>query len=290
MVKNLNVIKIDSLDMLISEMEKKQDTFYFRGMASKDWKIKSSVDRMLERIKSSNSNALLSEQRQNVFLEFKAQSLFVKNNEAELKKVLNVAPSDNFLIDENNFIQMQVILQHYGYPTRLTDWTKNWIKALFFCLEDTSQSSDFSLWCIERDCIPTINDAINNEKYLYPSALDDKNNLIKFYQRLREGVYLIDIPIFNRIKVQEGILLVSGHADYMIFEDHIINSEWLNDTNVIKYEISAKLRTQVQQLLIKEGITHNLLYPVDFLDQKITLDNQKIEQFMNKLYIKDFDI
>lgn len=290
MVKNLNEININSLDMLISEMQKKQDTFYFRGMASKDWKIKSSVDRMLEKIKSSNSNDLLSEQHQNVFLEFKAQSLFVKNNKAELKKILNVAPSDNFLIDENNFIQMQVILQHYGYPTRLTDWTKNWIKALFFCLEDTSQSGDFSLWCIERNSIPNINDVINNEKYLYPKVLDDKNYLINFYQRLREGVYLIDIPIFNRINAQEGILLVSGYADYMIFEDHIINSEWLNDTNVIKYKISAKLRTQVKQLLIEKGITHELLYPADFKDQKITLDNQRIEQFMNGLYIKDFHI
>ncbi|MCQ2587627.1 MAG: FRG domain-containing protein [Treponema sp.] len=289
MIDNLKIVQINSLDTLIQEMMNIENLFFFRGMASKDWKIVSSADRMLERIKAQNSNILLSEQHQNVFLELKAQSIFIKQNETELKNLLNMNDSEKFQINESNFLIMQVILQHYGYPTRITDWTKNWKKALFFCLEDSTQTGDFALWCIKQKCMPNVKNAIADEKYLWPEELNKNNRIDAFYRRLREGIYLIDEPMFTRIKAQEGVLLASGVADYMIFEDHIMQCDWINNDDLIKFIISKQLRTEIRNYLDQHNITANSLYPIDFQDQKLTLDNSKIEKFMNDLYIKDFN-
>lgn len=290
MVDSLKILQINSLDSLILEMKKIESLYYFRGMASKDWNILSSADRMLERIKSQNSNVLLSEQHQNGFLELKAQNLFVKQNEKELKELLKKDESENLEIDESNFLLIQVILQHYGYPTRLTDWTKNWKKALFFCIEDSSQKEDFALWCIKRNCIPNINKVLEDDEYLWPEDLYPKNSIISFYKRLREGVYLIDEPKFKRIVAQEGVLLASGVADYKNFENQIMGCDWINNDDILKIVLSKRLRNEVKSFLVEQNITTTSLYPIDFLDQKVTLDNDKIEEFMHDLYNRKISI
>ena len=44
-----------------------ENSFYFKGMANKNWRILSSADRMLQKIKETNHNILLSEKHK-VFL------------------------------------------------------------------------------------------------------------------------------------------------------------------------------------------------------------------------------
>jgi FRG domain. len=239
---------------------------------------------MLQKIKETNHNILLSEKHQDAFLEFKAQSYFIERNENALKLLFNIPSNNNFQIDKNNFLELIVILQHFGYPTRLSDWTKNWKKALYFCLEDSTQNDDMALWCIEKKCVPNVVAVLSNEKYLWPEELFKDNKLISFYKRLKEGVYLVDKPIFNRIKAQEGILLVTGYADYMVFEDHILQCDWISDKNVIKFIISKDLRSCLKLFLNENEITKDSLYPNDFEDEKFSSANEEIKKFINEFY------
>ena len=284
MINNLKVIEINRYGELIKNLEKLENLFYFRGMANKNWRILSSADRMLQKIKETNHNILLSEKHQDAFLEFKAQSYFIERNENALKLLFNIPSNNNFQIDKNNFLELIVILQHFGYPTRLSDWTKNWKKVLYFCLEDSTQNDDMALWCIEKKCVPNVVAVLSNEKYLWPEELFKDNKLISFYKRLKEGVYLVDKPIFNRIKAQEGILLVTGYADYMVFEDHILQCDWISDKNVIKFIISKDLRSCLELFLNENEITKYSLYPNDFEDEKFSSANEEIRKSINEFY------
>ena len=67
MINNLKVIEINRYGELIKNLEKLKNLFYFRGMANKNWRILSSADRMLQKIKETNHNILLSEKHK-VFL------------------------------------------------------------------------------------------------------------------------------------------------------------------------------------------------------------------------------
>ena len=141
-----------------------------------------------------------------------------------------------------------------------------------------------ALWCIEKKCIPNVVAVLSNEKYLWPEELFKDNKLISFYKRLKGGVYLVDKPIFNRIKAQEGILLVTGYADYMVFEDHILQCDWISDKNVIKFIISKDLRSCLKLFLNENEITKYSLYPNDFEDEKFSSANEEIRKFINEFY------
>ena len=229
MINKLVQIKINSLEELSIEMIYLSDNWCFRGQAH-DWQIKSSIDRFLDTMRY--KNPVLRNENQNVFFEMKILDQFFCNNERFLK-IFGIEEQN-----EENFILLQVLQQHYRYPTRLTDWTKNWKKALFFCIEDNTQSEDMVLWAINMKNIPRVEDIICDDKYLFPTILFEDNKIHSYYNRLRDGVYLVDVPVFKRIKAQEGLLLTSGHADNMIFEKHIFSSSWLNDGCIKKYIIS----------------------------------------------------
>lgn len=47
----------------------------------------------------------------------------------------------------NNSLEWLSLLQHYGAPTRLVDFTYSWYIALFFAIESLSDKNS-SLWCI----------------------------------------------------------------------------------------------------------------------------------------------
>ena len=66
----------------ISALQKKLSSesgeFIFRGMASSDWRIQTSIDRLLCHTRKNNNNPLLSEANQNTFVEFAAQTKFIQ--------------------------------------------------------------------------------------------------------------------------------------------------------------------------------------------------------------------
>lgn len=274
MLNKLKQIKLNTLEALCIEMAYLSDNWCFRGQAH-DWPIKSSIDRFLDTIR--DKNPILKNENQNVFLEMKILTQFFCNNEKILK--MHGIEEQN----EENFILLQVLQQHYGYPTRLTDWTKNWKIALFFCIEDNTQSEEMVLWAINMKNIHKVEDVICDDKYLFPTILFEDNKIHSYYNRLRDGIYLIDVPVFERIKAQEGLLLASGHADDMIFEKHIFSSSWINNRCVKKYIISKTLRNDIEVFLEQNDINKEKLYPKEFLEMT-TSDKKDLTSFANELY------
>ena len=266
-------MKINCMEKLFDEI-KFRSGWGFRGQASCNWPLTSGIDRTINNIR--DNNRLLTGQHQNIFLEMRSISELLNLNQEQLEKFgLNIQNDDNFLL-------IQVLLQHYGYKTRLIDWTKNWKIALYFCLEDNSQTDDMVLWCINYKKIPPVNTPISDENYLFPTILFEDSKMYSFCFRLKEGVYLIDEPFFHRIQKQEGFLLTTGHTEYMTFEEQVLNSPWLNKDDVILYQISNNLRNDIKMFLHENNIDKKKLYPKD--DLNIQPSQLNLLNFANSIY------
>ena len=259
---------------------------YFRGMASDKWRLKTSIDRLLDEVRKTNKNPLLSETNQNTLIEIKAQDNFVKNQSQNLNRLFGRSTDDNFIIDNETFLHLPVILQHYGYPTRIQDWTTSWEIALFFALENKIEVEDCCIWAINNEKIPDVEECIDDDSFLYKADLFEKNRINSFYHRLIPGVYILKKGFFKRITAQSGITLVSGRADYMDFEQHIIESKWLKDGDVEKMIIEKSLRTEILYYLDIKNITHDSLYPKDITDGYVDSDLESIKRLLDEMYLK----
>ena len=275
---------IDSFRELQEFLQNTGSKFYYRGMASVDWRLMTSVDRLIKRIQKNNDNLLLSETNQNVFAEIAAQEYFINKYSDELNQLVGKSTADAFRIDEDTFLKLPVILQHYRYPTRIQDWTTDWKIALFFCLEDENEFGDIALWLLRKDKILDIKSCLKNDEYLYPIEMGKHNIISSFYLRLKPGIYKIEENFFKRIKAQKGIALTTGRADYMDFQQHVMNARGITSSDVIKININRILRSEIKDYLVSKGINEYVLFPKDIRDEYINNDKLGIEEFMHKLY------
>ena len=70
----------------------------------------------------------------------------------------------------------------------------------------------------------------------------------------------------------------------MVFEDHILQCDWISDKNVIKFIISKDLRSCLELFLNENEITKYSLYPNDFEDEKFSSANEEIRKSINEFY------
>jgi hypothetical protein len=276
--------KVKTFHDLTSSLTKLAHDFYFRGMASDRWRLKTSIDRLLDKIQSSNRNSLLSETNQNIFAEFVAQTRFIKNQSQNLNHLFGRPLDIDFLLDEDTFLHLPVILQHYGYPTRVQDWTESWEIALYFCLEDVTELGDFCVWVLRKSTIPDVESCLVDNSYLYAADMFENNRINAFYHRLVPGIYRINKGFFQRIVAQRGITLVTGRADYMDFQQYILECEWIHEDDVKQIVIDKSLRAEVKAYLEVLGIKKNKLYPQDITDGYVESDKEAIEKFINEMY------
>jgi hypothetical protein len=275
---------VENLEELRNAIETEKSESIFRGMACSSWRLRTSMERALEKLRQSgNNNVLLSETAQNIFLEIDYQRKFMQSQSGALAKLLSQGTGNSLSLDDSNFLHLPIILQHYRYPTRVQDWTRDWQIALFFCLEDDTQVGDFALWTLKSSSIPKVETALASSEYLYPHS-SSEGPMFRFYRRLVPGVYLLDLPYFTRICAQNGIALVSGMAEDMDFQSHFDDCSWINQDDLRKIVVSKGARAECAEYLRTCDITKESLYPSDVSDTYIESDLRSVESFINRLY------
>src|SRR5215469_15080320 len=112
----MNSIEIDSVDNLIYLINSLPNNYFYRGQADASWYLQSS----LERIVGSNWSAETARK----FEDFALKSFRPKFHLYDRE---NVQPGSK--------LAWLSIMQHYGVPTRLLDFTESPYVALYFALE-----------------------------------------------------------------------------------------------------------------------------------------------------------
>jgi hypothetical protein len=175
-------------------------------------------------------------------------------NSFRLKAKLLIENSHN--LDK---IDWYSIMQHYGLPTRMLDWTTGSLIALFFALRDTNTETDRAVYVINPK---DINWKIHNSPDIDNEiGWNDEIKILldKYVPNIDLGEYPIAITpphIDKRIFAQKGRFTIHGKSKKSIEEICELFS-----INLSKIIINESHIYDLKFELVETGITESVLFP-----------------------------
>lgn len=177
----------------------------------------------------------------------------------------------------NNRLEWLTLMQHYGGPTRLLDWTYSFYVALFFALTRLDCDTEYAeVWAANAKWIGNVEKKIYTTKKLRnlsklrkkdPINMDDLHNAIldQLFTRNKKLVIILNsFRLNNRLIIQQGTFLVQGNID-VPFDDNLKSMgtvhELKKNLHRIVIDIEAHQRNEVLRDLSKMNIEYATLFP-----------------------------
>lgn len=257
-------IKINSTAELIEHLNKLPNNFFYRGHANAEWALQSSLERII--------GAKWSTEEAKKFEEF---SLLQFKPKFHLYDHENVIP--------NSKLAWLSIMQHYGVPTRLLDFTESPYVALYFALEayDPHSYNDLAIFALDyaeimNHSIQYISSKDNAFKETRSSIYEKQDEIFeKIVDRFSYDIVWITEPrqLNARLDRQAGSFLLSGNRGLKIQE--VLDSNSYSNVQMFKFRIHSSLYTGIFALLRKMNITSKSLYgDLDGLASSIRMQMQ----------------
>lgn len=248
--------------------------YIFRGQGDVEWPIESTLLRLVRRCHSEQNDPFTANIYERIMLDdFKYRFPLYDSS----KK-----------IDENNHVEWLALMQHYGAPTRLIDFTSSIFVALHFAL-DGSYDKDSVIWairrfdpekehikayCKENNCCTVTPEVLN--AYFHKKANTFINN-----KRGKDEINEI-IPVYpnianQRITIQQGLFLMSSNLS-ISFEDVFNSVMGIND-NTLNTEIVNLLNASYNRFA-KSGIKNLVQFKI-VIPRKFKWELTKLLHQMN---------
>ncbi|TCN18934.1 FRG domain-containing protein [Mesobacillus foraminis] len=185
--------------------------FIFRGQSSSEYNLTTSLLRSFD----SNSNVELEAYEDSMILEF--EKFYYHHTNIRFPK-----PKTKIFPDIREYkLNLLSVMQHYGAPTRLQDWTYSPYIALFFAMDGANKDTPFCVYALDINLIEMLyyikyeeafkaNYSDSPFKDLKDFTFDDVDGHIPF-------VYHWEPSLANeRLRVQQGLFLVPSVAGVSI--------------------------------------------------------------------------
>jgi hypothetical protein len=255
-------------------------------------------------------------------------SFFKENTKRILKlKMKTITNLRNNLISRSKLFEPKLTdlyawLQHYGFPTRLLDFTWNFDIALYFMTRGLISDHPSALWIINEGPLFNPNLLFKTQRSMAVFSEEDilKQNIMNkdaiLENRVFQLVFNIGFIQNDRINRQEGLFMYPANFNKS-FQDNLFqvdkkpNLELGNEgipheviniktfqksiksiksiTSKVKKLIVYKIKIQpdlheyIKDYLVKKGITYEYLFP-DFENKKIIQIAKKIEKLVKKQF------
>jgi FRG domain len=244
----ISVRKIESLSSL-SEFAHRR--WVYRGQREVGWKLLTSLDRCLLRYET--------DQRNRVLVEAELQREFRRTYH---QYAVHIPRDDSIL-------EWLSLMQHYGAPTRLLDFSYSIWVAAYFALE--SADGDACIWAINASW--TLDETI---KSLQSIGKSDAPRLAeRFYEKhesLAEDLFFkspfVDsvcvvnpFRLNDRLRTQKGVFLIAGNV-LETFENNLKSLRGYDDSrNIVQIVLPKQMRRQAIEALFEMNISRTSLFP-----------------------------
>ena len=111
------------------------NNWLFRGMQDASWELKSSLERAVERVNK--------EGRYSADEITKLEGGLLRRFKRQVHHYVSDIPKDDM------WMEWQALMQHFGAPTRLLDWTYSFFVAAFFAIENMNPGQTCSIWAFD---------------------------------------------------------------------------------------------------------------------------------------------
>ncbi|MEW6715080.1 MAG: FRG domain-containing protein [Nitrospirota bacterium] len=228
---------IKSIQDLVRHLNKDtknyEGSIWYRGHSKRDWKLQSGYARLRKAIPETT-----------LLKKFKQNAAFL----------LEQKPDNSF--------DWLFLMQHYGVPTRLLDWTESPLAALYFAVEDEKYKNyDGALWLLFPSALnKNANIEAADEEFYIPS-FDDSELISYSVETLSQEKKTKNLPIAAiatrnnpRIQAQLGVFTI-------IHRDNTPIESIGNKKHAIKYEIPKSAKVHICNELKVLGINKFQLFP-----------------------------
>jgi hypothetical protein len=257
-------IPIKSTEELIKIFNMLPNHYVFRGHANAAWPLQSSLERVVGPAWSSDS----ARKSEDYSLE-------------RFKSKFHLYDRDNLMPDSK--LAWLAVMQHYGVPTRLVDFTSSPYVALYFALETYQPvtRSDFAVYALDFSAL--MERSIKYIKKKDSSFKETRASISPKQDKVFDEIvdrfaydiaWVTEPPRHNaRLDRQGGCFVVSGNRNRRIAE--VLELGLYKKCNFTKYVIDGTLYTGIFALLRKMNLTSKSLYgDLDGLARSIRMELQ----------------
>jgi FRG domain len=157
------------------------------------------------------------------------------------------------------------LMQHFGVPTRLLDWTENPYIGLFFALTSLRPNTDepAAVWILQP---AAWNQAALADISYDGAILSIGNDALDSYRPSAKPQFMKVVPVglygihnSPRIVAQRGVFTIFGKATTPM-EETFYHGDFQSEA-LMKVEIPAATIPQLRESLFAIGITDSVVYP-----------------------------
>lgn len=257
-------IKINSVEDLIKYLNELPNNYVYRGHANAEWLLESSLERVIGVGWSGDTAKLFEEYSLNEFM-----------SKFHLYDSENIQPTSK--------LAWLSLMQHYGVPTRLLDFTASPYVALYFALEAYTplEALDFAVFALDYSAIMERSISVISAK---DGNFRETRSTIRHKQdvtfdetvdRFAYDIAWVTEPtqLNTRLDRQAGSFILSGNRSLKIAD--VLESEVYRDVPMYKFRIKHVLYKGVYALLRKMNINSKSLYgDLDGLARSIKMEMQ----------------
>jgi hypothetical protein len=232
---------------------KQRSQWVFRGHGSSKWSLETTFERNLRRFPPTGKPKL------------RIEGALLRRFKRQAHHYLADVPQND------SWLEWLALMQHFGAPTRLLDWTYSFFVGLYFAVEDATRPA--ALWALNKDWATTrATTAVGAKAWstleLDQNAVEPSTFAALFARPKRERVPFV-CPInpyrFNeRLSIQQGTFLCLGDIDRS-FEDNLIgmgsSAELRKNVTKCVISLDKSARREVVIRLLRMNVTRTSLFP-----------------------------
>ncbi len=245
----MKIVNLTNIEDVIKTLCSLPNNYIYRGHASSDWRLESTLERLIGSKWSKESAD-----------KFEQYSLQVFQSKYHLYDRENIEPESK--------LAWLSLMQHYGVPTRLLDFTLSPFVAIYFAIEAYNHQSDDDLAIFSLDYSALMERSVSYIGSKDSSFIESPQSVslqqdkvfTEIVDRFSYDIAWVTEPrqLNVRLDRQSGCFLLSGNRGMKIEE--LLSSSVYDKCDFTKYILSGSLYAPLFALLRKMNITSKSIY------------------------------